>query len=200
MKIGIIGSGQIAQAFAKHVVKAGYQVLLSNSRGPESLISLIKTLGGNSKAVTVKEAAASDVVLIAVPWKHLKTALADLPSWDGRIVIDATNPLNPPDFKVADLGGRTSSQVVSDLVPGARLVKAYNTLTPEVLGSDPHTAGGSRIIFISGDDDAAKIEVSRINDKIGFATIDLGDLANGGKLYQFPGGPLAALNLIKLPL
>lgn len=78
--------------------------------------------------------------------------------------------------------------------------KLYNTLTPELLGSDPRTFGGNRVIFISGDDEAAKAEVSLINDKIGFTTIDLGSLASGGKLYQFPGGPLAALNLIKLPL
>lgn len=198
MTIGIIGAGEIGQAFAKQAVKAGYEVLLSNSRGPESLSSLVKTLGGNSKAVTVKEAAAADIVLIALPWKYIEGALADLPSWNGRIVIDSMNPIITPEFKVADLGEKTSSEVVSELVPGARLVKAYNTLTPSVLGSDPRTAGGNRVIFISGDDAAAKAEVTRINDKIGFATVDLGGLATGGKLQQFPGGPLPALNLIKL--
>ncbi|QGQ97602.1 NADP oxidoreductase [Paenibacillus psychroresistens] len=198
MSIGFIGAGAIAQVIAKHAVKAGYEVLLSNIRGAESLTSLVKALGGNTKASTVQEAAAADIVVIAVPWKHLKTALADVPAWNGRIVIDTTNPLGPPDFKVANLVGRTSSEVVSDLVPGARLVKAFNTLSPSVVGGDPQTAGGRRVIFISGNDAGAKSEVSRMNDKMGFATIDLGELATGGILQQFPGGPLPTLNLIKL--
>ncbi|AIQ11940.1 NADPH-dependent F420 reductase [Paenibacillus durus] len=198
MSIGIIGAGEIGQAFAKQVVKAGYEVFLSNSRGPESLAPLVAKLGGKSKAVTVREAAAADIVFIALPWKHLKEAVADLPEWNGRIVIDAMNPIITPEFIVADLGGKTSSEVVSELVPGARVVKGFNTLTPAVLGSDPQIVG-RRVIFISGDDAAAKAEVTRMNDKIGFATIDLGGLADGGKLHQFPGGPLPTLNLIKLP-
>ncbi|QWU17596.1 hypothetical protein SAMN04487895_12630 [Paenibacillus sophorae] len=198
MSIGIIGAGEIGKAFAKQVVKAGYEVLLSNSRGPESLAPLVAKLGGKSKAVTAREAAAADIVLIALPWKHLKEAVSDLPEWNGRIVIDAMNPIITPEFIVADLGGKTSSEVVSELVPGARVVKGFNTLTPAVLGSDPRAAGGRRVIFISGDDAAAKAEVTRINDKIGFATVDLGGLADGGKLHQFPGGPLPTLNLIKL--
>ncbi|MDT3428438.1 putative dinucleotide-binding enzyme [Paenibacillus forsythiae] len=198
MSIGIIGAGEIGQAFAKQVIKAGYEVLLSNSRGPESLAPLAAKLGGKSKAVTAQEAAAADVVFLALPWKHLKDAVSGLPEWNGRIVIDAMNPIITPEFIVADLGGRTSSEVVAELVPGARVVKGFNTLTPAVLGSDPQIAGGRRVIFISGDDAAAKAEVTRINDKVGFATVDLGGLADGGKLHQFPGGPLPALNLIKL--
>ncbi|NGM82449.1 NAD(P)-binding domain-containing protein [Paenibacillus sp. 7124] len=198
MSIGIIGAGEIGQAFAKHVVKAGYEVLLSNSRGPESLAPLVAKLGGKSRAVTVREAATADIVFISLPWKHLKDTVSGLSDWNGRIVIDAMNPIITPEFIVADLGGKTSSEVVADLVPGARVVKGFNTLTPAVLGSDPQIVG-RRVIFISGDDAAAKAEVTRINDKIGFATIDLGGLADGGKLHQFPGGPLPTLNLIKLP-
>lgn len=180
--IGIIGTGAIGQAFAKHVVDAGYEVLLSNRRGPESLALLVKSLGGNSKAVTVKEAATADIVLVAVQWQQLETALSDLPEWNGRIVIDATNPIIQPGFNIANLGGRTSSQVFADFVPGARVVKAYNTLTPGTLGSNPITNGGHRVIFISGDDIDAKEAVTRINNRVGFATVDLGDLATGGKL------------------
>ena len=198
MTIGIIGAGAIGQAVGRQMVKAGNQVVISNSRGPESLSSLVRELGTGVRAGTVKEAAVAEIVVLAVPWKHVREALADLPSWGGRIVVDATNPIIMPGFTMADLGGRTSSEIIADLVPGANLVKACNTLTAEVLGADPHVAGGRRVIFMSGDDAKAKATVSRILDKAGFAPIDLGDLVAGGKMQQFPGGPLPTLNLIKL--
>lgn len=81
--IGIIGAGAIGQAFAQQFLKAGYSVMLSNSRGPESLTQLVKELGRGARAGTVQEAAAAEVVLLAVPWKHLTTALAGLPPWEG---------------------------------------------------------------------------------------------------------------------
>jgi 8-hydroxy-5-deazaflavin:NADPH oxidoreductase len=109
-----------------------------------------------------------------------------------------TNPLGPPDFRVANLHGRTSSEVVADLVPGARLVKAFNTLPPELLSAAPYEAGGRRVIFLSGNDAAARAEVSQLIQSLGFASIDLGDLPTGGRLQGIPGGPLPALNLIEL--
>ncbi|MBZ5713592.1 NADPH-dependent F420 reductase [Nannocystis pusilla] len=198
MTIGIIGTGAIGQALIKHLVRAGHRVLLSNSRGPESLADLARALGPGARAVTVREAATADIVFLAVPWKHLPAALKGLPAWDGRIVVDPTNPLGPPDFRVADLGGRTSSEVVADMVPGARVVKAFNTLPPPVLGADPRQGGGRRVIFMSGDDQAAKAKVRDLIDGLGFAPVDLGSLAEGGKLQQFPGGPLPTLDLLKL--
>jgi predicted dinucleotide-binding enzyme len=146
----------------------------------------------------VKEAAKADIVLLTVP-RDLHQAVADLPPWEDRIVIDPTNPLIPPDFHIADLSGKTSSKVVADLVPGARLVKALNTLPVPMLGADPSVASGRRVLFLSGDDVAVKDTVGHVLDKAGFATIDLGALVLGAKMQQFPGGPLATLNLIKLP-
>ena len=198
MKIGIIGAGGIAQAVAKQALGAGYEVILSNSRGPESLKAVVQGLGAGA-AGTVREAAQADLVVLAVPWSSVAKALAGLPDWNGRILIDATNPTDgPPDFKLADLGGKTSSQVVASLAPGARVVKALNTLIVANLSADPREAGGRRVLFMSGDDAPAKKEVARVLDRIGFATIDLGSLSIGGALQQFPGGPLPVHNLIKL--
>lgn len=196
--IGIIGAGAIGQALAKQVVRAGLKVTLSNSRGPESLTDIVGSLGPNARAGSVRDAAAADIVVLSVNWAQLPSALAGLPSWDGRIVIDATNPVIHPGFQLAELGGRNSSEVVTDMLPGARLVKSFNTLLAAVLASDPQQAGGKRVVFLSGDDAAAKSTVEQLIDRLGFASIDLGSLAVGGKLQQFPGGPLPAVNLIKL--
>ena len=197
MKIGIIGVGAIGGAFAKRAVAAGHEVVLSNRRGPASLTAAVKELGPRASAATVREAAAAGVVFLSVPWKELGGAVADLPAWEGRIVIDPTNAIVFPDFRPADLGDRTSTEIAVGLLPGARVVKAFNTLPAAVLAADPHEAGGRRVIFVSGDDAEAKASVVTLVEELGFAAVDLGSLAVGGRLQQF-GGPLPSLNLVKL--
>lgn len=198
MKFGIIGAGGIGQALAHQLTQAGYQVTLSNSRGAESLAGVVKELGSRAKAGTREEAAQADAVVLAVPWEQVRAALSGLPPWNGRILIDATNPVVQPGYRLADLDGSTSSEIVATLAPGARVVKAANTLPVAVLSADPRQAGGRRVMFLSGNDSPAKADVSSIFEKVGFATIDLGALATGGRLQQFPGGVLPTLNLIKL--
>jgi hypothetical protein len=198
MTIGIIGSGAIGTAFARTLARSGIEATISNSRGPDSLKELVRELGPPIKAGTREQAASADIVLIAVNWTKLPAALAGLPEWGGRIVIDANNPIEAPLFKPVDLKGRVSSEIVADLVPGARVVKAFNHLRADVLAADPRADGGRRVLFYSGDDNATKAEVAALIDRIGFAGIDLGSLAVGGKLAQFPGGPLPNQNLIKV--
>jgi predicted dinucleotide-binding enzyme len=198
MTIGIIGSGAIGTAFARTLARAGVEATISNSRGPDSLSELARKLGPSIKAGTREEAARADIVLIAVNWTKLPAALAGLPDWNGRIVIDANNPIEAPLFKPVDLKGRVSSEVVADLLPGARVVKAFNHLRAEILAGDPRSDGGRRVLFYSGNDNSAKAEVAALIDRIGFAGVDLGSLAVGGKLAQFPGGPLPNQNLVKV--
>jgi predicted dinucleotide-binding enzyme len=190
--VGIIGAGRLGQAMAQTALRAGRRVVIANSRGPESLGSLVAALGEGAAAGTVGEAAAADVVVVAVPWPRVGEAVDGL-HWDARIVIDATN-----DFDAGDLNGRTSSEVLADRVPGAQVVKAANTLGAAVLGSDPNEGGGRRVIFLSGDDARAKSEVAALFEAAGFAAIDLGGLAIGGAMQQI-GGPLAGVNLVQLP-
>jgi len=198
MTIGIIGSGNIGTAFARRLASAGIKAAMSNSRGPESLKDLVRELGPLIKASTRDEAARADIVFIAVNWTKLPAALTGLPDWGGRIVIDANNPIEAPLFKPVNLQGQVSSEVVADVVPGARVVKAFNHLRAEVLAGDPGADGGRRVLFYSGNDRAAKAEVAALIDRLGFAGIDLGSLAVGGKLAQFPGGPLPNQNLVKV--
>jgi 8-hydroxy-5-deazaflavin:NADPH oxidoreductase len=198
MTIGIIGSGAIGTAFARTLARAGIDAIISNSRGPDSLQELARELGPTLKAGTREEAARADIVFVAVNWTKLPPALAGLPDWKGRIVIDANNPVEAPLFKPVDLNGRVSSEVFADLVPGARVVKAFNHLRADVLAGDPRGDGGRRVLFYSGNDAAAKAEIAALVDRIGFVGIDLGSLAVGGKLAQFPGGPLPNQNLVKI--
>ena len=100
METGIIGAGAIGQAIALQAVRAGLNVTLSNRRGPESLAGVVEQLGPNARAGSVREAAAADIVVLAVNWQQLPDALADLPAWNGRIVVDATNPIVQPGFLV----------------------------------------------------------------------------------------------------
>jgi predicted dinucleotide-binding enzyme len=191
MDVGIIGAGRLGQAMARTALRAGRSIVIANSRGPESLASVVSDLGEGASAGTVGEAASAGIVVIAVTWDRVPEALQGL-TWNSQVVIDATN-----DWGADDLNGRTSSELVADLVGGARLVKAANTLSAEVLASDPHEAGGERVIFISGDDADAKAEVVALFQDAGFAAIDLGDLATGGAMQQIHH-PLAGVNLIRL--
>ena len=127
--------------------------MIANSRGPASLASVVSELGDRVSAGTAEGAAEAGIVVVAVPWRRVRDAVEGL-EWNGQVVIDATK-----DFDGTDLNGRTSSEVVADLVPGAHVVKAANTLRADVLASDPHEAGGQRVIFLSGDDVEAKAKV-----------------------------------------
>jgi predicted dinucleotide-binding enzyme len=189
--VGIIGAGRLGQAMARTALRAGRSVVIANSRGPESLASVVSELGDGVSAGTAKQAAAAGIVVVAVPWDSVPQAVQGI-DWKGRAVIDATN-----DWAADDLNGRTSSELVADLVAGARVVKAANTLGAEVLGSDPQEAGGRRVIFISGDDADAKAAVVTLFEDAGFAAIDLGGLAPGGAMQQIHH-PLAGVNLIRV--
>lgn len=195
--IGIIGAGNIGRAIARAFARKGIATTLSNSRGPESLATAVADIGRLVTAGTREEAAVKDIVFVAVNWSKLPGALAGLPPFGGRIVVDANNPIEAPLFKPAELGGRASSEVFADLVPGARVVKAFNHLLSELLAADPTTDGGKRVLFYSGDDAGAKTAIGALIEQLGFFGIDLGSLAIGGRLTQFPGGPLPALNLVK---
>jgi predicted dinucleotide-binding enzyme len=195
--LGIIGAGRLGQAMARTALRAGRRVVIANSRDPESLASVVSALGDGVSAGTVEQAAAAPTVVLAVPWERVPGALRGL-QWNGRIVIDATNDFAATDFEGSDLDTRTSSELVAELVSGARVVKGANTLVAAVLGSDPHEAAGQRVIFLSGDDVDAKSEVRKLFEDAGFSVIDLGDLVTGGRMQQVRA-PLAGVNLIRLP-
>ena len=198
MEIGAIGAGDFAQAFAKRALKAGHKVKLSNNRGPESLREIVNRLGPGAMAATKEEAAACEMVLLAVPWDNVPETLASLPKWRNPILIDGTNPYHGKagTFKPADVGNLSTSQLVAALAPGARVVKALNNMTVPNLEADPVVNGAKRVAFISADDDGAKNRVESLLEGFGYAVVDLGNLRNGG-LIQQAGGPLVGRDFLE---
>lgn len=198
MKVGVIGAGAIGTAIARVLAQAGVPTVLSNRSGAASLQALVADIGPPVRAGSVEEAAAADIVIVAINWAQLEAALSALGPWKNRIVVDANNPVVNHDFRGVDLKGKSSSEFVAGLVPGARLVKTFNHLKPDWILAAPKRTGGRTVMFVAGDDISAKREVLKLLDQVGFQGIDLGDLASGGRLTQFPGGPLPALHLVQL--
>jgi 8-hydroxy-5-deazaflavin:NADPH oxidoreductase len=196
MEIGTIGAGAFAQAFAKQALKAGHKVKLSNTRGRDSLRETVTQLGPCATAGTKEEAAACEMVLLAVPWDNVPETLASLPEWTNQILIDGTNPFHGKsgEFTPAHVGNLSTSQLVAALAPGARVVKAFNHMTVPNLEGNPVVNGVRRVAFVSADNDEAKKRVEILLKELGYSVIDLGNLRDGG-LIQQAGGPLAGREL-----
>src|SRR2546423_15342623 len=126
MKFGTIGAGAVALAFGREALARGHEVVLSSRRGPDALVDKVSELGRGASAATVEEAASLDYVLLAVPWNNVEAALQGLPEWNGRVLIDATNPFaeTSPKLVLADLGGIGASEIVASFAPGARRAQA----------------------------------------------------------------------------
>ncbi|MDE4604877.1 NAD(P)-binding domain-containing protein [Sinorhizobium meliloti] len=129
----IIGAGAIGSALAERFTAAQIPAIIANSRGPASLSSVTDRFGASVKAVELKDALQADVVILAVPYDSIADIVTQVSDWGGRIVVDASNAIDFPAFKPRDLGGRLSTEIVSELVPGAKVVKAFNTLPAAVL-------------------------------------------------------------------
>ena len=196
MKIGTIGAGEVALAFAREALAQGHEVVLSSRRGPEALAAKVAELGKGASAAPVADAASLDYVLLAVPWNNVEEALSGLPDWNGRVLIDATNPFSEysPKLVLADLKGIGASEIVAGFAKSARIVKAFNSIVTVRFNDGPIKGNGRRVIFVSGDHEEPKAFVKDLIKKFGFVVVDLGGLVTGGRLQQ-AGGPLAGLDL-----
>ena len=193
MKIGIIGAGNIGSNAARLFVNAGHEVVISNSRGPQTLEDLVEHLGDNATSGTVEMARDfGDIVFISIPLGRY----AELPvdGWENKIVIDSNNYYPERDGQIAELdeGKTTSSELLEQHLPGARIVKGFNTIWFEHLKTQGDTKlplEERRAIFIAGDDSGAKETVAKLIEEVGFAAVDTGFLHEGGKSQQ-PGTPI----------
>jgi predicted dinucleotide-binding enzyme len=189
MRYAIVGFGSVGQALAHAFARKSIDVTVASRRPPEALAPQARAIGPTVVAKSLRDALETDTIILAVPfWEHREVAKA-LPSWEGKTIIDATNTNAP----VEDLDGQPSSAVVAKAFPGARFVKGFNHLPAAVLAADPSVNGGSRVVFLSSDDENAVAPVAVLAEQLGFAPIALGPLKDGGSLVQARGNTWAEL-------
>jgi NAD(P)H dehydrogenase (quinone) len=183
--IGLIGAGNIGSTVARLAIGAGYKVVLSNGRGPETLAGLIQQLGPQARAATPAEAATSgDIVVVTIPLQAYRQVPVE--PLAGKVVIDTTNYLPDRDGHVAELDDQntTSSELLQAHLPASHVVKAFNTIFFKHLAAlgQPHEATDRSALPIAGDDDTAKTTVTAFLDAIGYDTYDAGPLSEGWRL------------------
>jgi predicted dinucleotide-binding enzyme len=192
MRIGLVGAGMVGHALAVRLAAAGHYVTVSNSRGPETLAGLVASIPGDVRAGTVAEAARfGELVAVAIPTQ----AIVDLPPepFAGKLVLDANNYYPEPGWRLPELDAdeTTSSELLASVLPGAKVVKALNTIYFQRLRDDsrPDLPAGERLaVPIAGDDLEAKRIVAELIDELGFTAVDAGTLAESRR--QQPGSPL----------
>ncbi|MFM0039084.1 NADPH-dependent F420 reductase [Paraburkholderia strydomiana] len=181
MTFSIIGSGSVGAAIARQFARSGITVGIANTRGPESIASMARELGDKVVPLTLQAALEADVIVLAVPFRAHRDVARAAANWKGKVVIDATNAYGVP---LSELDSLPSSAIVAKAFSGASLVKAFNHLPAKVLAEDPVSAGGRRVIFLSSDDEAASATVATLVERLGYAAVSLGRIAEGGQLVQ----------------
>jgi predicted dinucleotide-binding enzyme len=184
--IGLIGAGNIGSTVARLAVDAGYDVVVSNSRGPETLTDLVAELGDHARAGTAEEAAAEgDLVVVTVPLKAYRQVPVE--PLRGKVVIDTNNYYPDRDGHIAELDDEstTTSELLQAHLPESQVVKAFNNIYYRALASlaRPAAAEDRSVLPIAGDDAEAKATVTRFLDDIGYNAYDVGPLAEGWR-YQ----------------
>ncbi len=193
MNYAIIGFGNIGQALARAFARKGIEVAVASRHPPEALAPQANAIGPTTVPKTLQDALEADIVMLAVPYGQHREVAKARASWKGKIVIDVTNTLEA-------LGDLPSSEAIARALPGARLVKAFNHLPAGVLAEDPAIDGGRRVVFLSGDDASATATVAALVERLGYAPVNLGRIAEGGQLVQGRDGvwgPLIFQDLFK---
>jgi predicted dinucleotide-binding enzyme len=185
--IGLIGAGHIGSQIGRLAVANGYNVVISNSRGPETLSGLVAELGPKARAGTAIEAArAGDVVVVTVPLKNYRAVPVE--PLAGKVVIDTNNYYPQRDGHIPELDNEstTTSELLQAHLPTAKVVKAFNHIYAAQLTTDGKPAGSKnrRALVIAGDDAGAKATVTRLLDQFGFDTVDAGPLKEGWRIQR----------------
>jgi predicted dinucleotide-binding enzyme len=194
MTYAIIGFGSVGQALAKAFARSGIDVSVATTREPESFAADAAAIGPRVIPKTLAEAIKADVIFLAVRFEAHADVARALPDWRGKTIVDVTNAYG------VELGGQPSAKLVAKAFTGAKLVKGFNHLVAGILEQDPAVHGGRRVVFLSSDDNQATAEIGVLAEKLGFAPIKLGGVAEGGLLVQARGntwGQLIFKDLIK---
>ncbi len=190
MKITVIGAGNMGSAFAKQLTGAGHQVAVT-ARNAAKAAELAAAHSG-AKAVPARDAAeGADAIVLATGYPEAVAALRDAGNLDGKVIVDITNPLNA-DYSGLTVGHTTSAaEEIAKAVPGAEVVKAFNTVFAQVLNEGPNFDNGRKVeTFVASDSERAKQTARAIAESIGFGVVDAGPLKNARYLE-----PLAGFNI-----
>jgi 8-hydroxy-5-deazaflavin:NADPH oxidoreductase len=185
--IGLIGAGHIGSQVARLAVANGYDVVISNSRGPETLSALVNELGPKARAGTVVDAAtAGDIVVVTVPLKNYRAV--PVQPLAGKIVIDTNNYYPQRDGHIHELDDEstTTAELLQQHLPTSKVVKGFNHIYAAELTTHGQPAGSKnrRALVIAGDDQEAKATVTRLLDQFGFDTVDAGPLSEGWRIQR----------------
>ncbi|MET0932877.1 MAG: NAD(P)-binding domain-containing protein [Mycetocola sp.] len=182
--LGLIGAGHIGSQLARAAVAHGFDVLISNSRGPDTLAGLTLELGEKATAATTADAATADLVAVAIPLKDIANIPGDLLA--GKIVLDTSNYYPQRDGNIPALDARetTVSEFVQEHFAGACVVKAFNHIQAPAITADAQSPGTAerRALIVAGDDDEAKRAVATFIDAIGFDVLDIGPLSESWRI------------------
>jgi len=203
--IGLIGAGHIGSQVARLAIAHGYHVVISNSRGPETLAGLVAELGANARAASAADAAREgDIVVVTVPLKHYRQVPVE--PLAGKIVIDTNNYYPERDGHIPELDNEstTTAELLQAHLPASKVVKAFNHIYAAQLTTDGRPAGtpGRRALVIAGDHRDAKATVTALLDQFGFDTVDAGPLKEGWRIQRdTPGyGPRRTAEELRLDL
>jgi predicted dinucleotide-binding enzyme len=185
--IGLVGAGHIGSQIARLAVANNYDVVISNSRGPDTLSALVAELGPRARAATAADAArAGDIVVVSVPLKNYRSVPVE--PLAGKIVIDTNNYYPARDGRIAELDNEssTTSELLQAHLPTSKVVKAFNHIHAAHLTTDGRPAGtkNRRALVVAGDDREAKATVARLLDQFGFDTVDAGPLKEGWRIQR----------------
>lgn len=185
--IGLIGAGHIGSQLARLAIRNGYDVVLSNSRGPDTLSALVEELGPRARAATPHEAArAGDIVVVTIPLKNIGSVPVE--PLAGKVVIDTNNYYPQRDGRIPELEDEstTTSELLQKHLPKSKVVKAFNHIYAQELTThgQPHGTPNRRALVIAGDDESSKTTVSRLIDQLGFDTVDAGPLKEGWRIQR----------------
>ncbi|MFI5906096.1 NADPH-dependent F420 reductase [Dactylosporangium sp. NPDC051541] len=197
-RYAIVGSGKIGAALAELFTRAGIEVGIANTRGPDSLRELAASRGPALRPLSLTEALEREIIFLAVPFPAIPQVGAARPDWTGKLVVDTTNAHYSPGSEDV-LQGRASAHYTAGMLPGATVVKAFNQLPAATLTAELDAGAGRRVVFIAADEPAAGDRIAALAGALGLAAVQLGRIDEGGRLIQVPG-PLVLRHLVERPL